>query len=151
LRAEWLQSEYTVAYSLRHRGVKCRNVGHQRKAWDIETEHGVKIDVKDSELRRGRWTINFRRRGRSKHGEPDFFIVCLRGLESLGDGHRRAFVVLDAKDYQEQTMVIWSLRSLLHKHAHECGAWHKIVEAEAARATEKTTRQSEQEDLRRAA
>ena len=130
MRKPWQQSEYTVSYSLRHRGVKCRNVGHLRKAWDIETQSGLRIDVKDSELRNGRWTINFRRRGCKKHGTADFFIVCLRGLASLNNGNRRAFVVLDAKDYQEQTMVIWSLRSLLHKHAHECGAWQKIVEAE---------------------
>ena len=134
VREPWLQSEYTVAYALRHRGVKCKNVGHYRRSWDIETQNGLRIDVKDSGLRNNRWTINLRRRGRKKHGTPDFYIVCLRGLIGPNGPTHRAFVVLNAKDYQNQTMLIWTVKSLLMKHASECGAWHRIVEAEAAKA-----------------
>lgn len=129
--APWRRSEYAVAYALKHRGVRCRNIGAQLKSWDIETENGVRIDVKDSLLTNGRWVVNLRRRRQKKH--PDFYVVALRGLNGPHGETHRAFVILDAKDYPTQTVLIWTVRSLISKHATECGDWNAILQEEQRR------------------
>jgi hypothetical protein len=127
-RPAFQQSEYAVRYALEYRGVTCRNVGHLRQPWDIETANGIRIDVKDSQLRNGRWTVNLRRKGSPRLA--DFYVVCLRGLQGQRGFANRVFVILDARDYLTQSLLIWTVRSLLNKHAGEVGAWHKILERE---------------------
>ena len=82
-RTGWRQAEFSTAYALRHRGVGCRNVGHKFLPWDVETHSGIKVEVKDSELHRGCWVVNLRRRHRKTRskGKPDFIVVSLRGFK----------------------------------------------------------------------
>src|SRR5437899_3903662 len=132
-RPFWLAAEYTVAHSLRQRGVKCKNVGHLKLAWDVETRGRLRLDVKFSDLTsRGRWVINLRRRGVKLHGRPNFFVVVLRGVRGPQGLKKQnsLFVVLDAKKYAKKTILIWTVRSLLMKHSREVGAWSRLVAAE---------------------
>jgi hypothetical protein len=132
-RNVWEQAEYTVASSLRQRGVRCRNVGHLKFAWDVATSGGLKIDVKFSDLTgRGRRVINLRRRGEKLHGKPNFFVVVLRGVRGPKGLKKRnsLFVVLDANKYRGKSTLIWTVRSLLMRHPREVGNWARIIKAE---------------------
>lgn len=133
-RTAWQQAEYSTGYALRHRGLKCRNVGHLYLPWDVETHSGIKIDVKDSELHRGLWTVNLRRHRRTRgNSKPDFYVVSLRGLRGFNGVTHRLWVVLDAKKFRKQKMLRWTLRSLLTLHARDIGDWQKILKVERGR------------------
>jgi hypothetical protein len=135
----WRQSEYTVTYALRHRGISCKNVGRLNLPWDIITAGGLKIGVKDSELHRGKWAVNRRRHGQSKRGDPDFYVICLRGLQGFKGVAQRLFVILSNKEFTGK-MQCWTLRSLLHHHAKHIGDWGRILRSEHRRKHAVSTR-----------
>ena len=128
-RTAWQQAEISTAYALRHRGVKCRNVGHKYLPWDVETRSGIRIEVKDSELHRGLWAINLQRWRRKSVGvgKPDFYVIALRGITGFHGVTTRLWVILDAKKFRKKKFLRWTLRSLLTLHARDIGAWEKIL------------------------
>jgi hypothetical protein len=132
-RPAWRQSEISCAYALRHRGVRCKNVGHLNLPWDIVTRGGVRIDVKDSELHGGQWVVNLRRRGDKRKVEADFYVVALRGLEGIRGVTFRLYVILPARPLRKKCHLRWTLRSLLLRYARNIGAWEKILKEEAKR------------------
>jgi hypothetical protein len=109
--------------------VSCKNVGRLNLPWDIITAGGLRIDVKDSELHRGKLAVN---RRRSKRGDPDFYVICLRGLPGFKGVAQRLFVVLNNKEFTGK-MQCWTLRALLHKHASKIGNWSRILRSENRR------------------
>lgn len=138
-RTAWQQAEVSTAYALRHRGVRCRNVGHLYRPWDVETRGGIRVEVKDSMLHRGLWAVNLQRHERknvkqSSDAHSDFYVIALRGILGFKGVTHRLWIVLDAKKYRNTKFLRWTLRSLLNKHARDIGDWSKILKKEKRRA-----------------
>jgi hypothetical protein len=114
--------------------VKATAVGRKNFSWDVVTENGIKVEVKDSELHQGMWVVNLR----GMQHDADFIAVSLRGLTGHRGFAQRVWVVLPKGVITRGTKLLrWSLRKIINTYSKYIAAWDQVVDAERRRVMAK--------------
>jgi hypothetical protein len=125
------KAEYAVTELIRrHCGIRAKAVGGNGKGsspFDVLTERGVRVEVKDSKRNaRGEWYFNIVRHGRLDERQVDAYVFTLRGLG------KRVFVVVPAP--VETRSIKMTLRTLVNKWSRYVDNWGLIAQMDKKRA-----------------
>jgi|ERR1017187_7819639 hypothetical protein len=125
------KAEFACAYALKYRGVGAKAIGRKRLAWDVITKSGVKVEVKHSALKHGRWSINV---SPDQIAQADFLTVALTGWDGEHGAAQRMWVVLPMRLIKSPARPLhWSWRSVINKYSRYIGNWDLILRKERGR------------------